>query len=191
MADDFIGSLKADWDRQTAEATVVRLRRRRWTTHVLLAGDILGAVALIACGLGFGVGAVRLRDPLFGLSAAAMLLFALPLVLVGLRTRWRSLGWDDRTAEGVLTSSLGRLQATERIVRLSRAGAYTLLVLAAAAWTGAAAGLVRQPASVLGAITGAWIAAGVVWLFWVRWRLARIGRERAACETLLRQFEEA
>jgi hypothetical protein len=191
MTDDFIASLKADWDRQTAETQVILLRRRRWTPHLLLAADALGAIALTAGGLGFATAAVRFGDLLYVLSAIAMLLFALPLVLVGIRMRWRALDWDDETSAGVLASYLRRLGATEQIVRLSRRGAYTLLALAGAVWMGEGAGIIRQPTPILAVITGTWMMAGAIWLCWVRSRLARIGRERRGCEALLRQFEGA
>jgi hypothetical protein len=190
MADDFIDSLKRDWEGQAVEATLARLRRRRWLPPVLLSLDIVGAAAMAIAGAGFAVIALKLRDLLFGLSAVAMLLVGLPLVLAAVRVRWRSLAWDGETPEGVLTCTLRRLQATERSLRLGRGGAYVLFALAAAVLASRLAGLVHEPWSILLIITAAWALSGLAMLAWVAWRLGRTARERAGCEALLGQFKE-
>ncbi len=191
MADDFIGSLKADWGREGAEATVLRLRRRRWAPHALLAADLLGAVVMAVFGLGYGALAVKYRDLLFALSAVAMLPVGLPLVGSGLRMRWRALAWEGETPEGVLQSSLRRLAATDKVLRLARSAAVVLFALAAMVWAAALAGLVREPRSILAVITSSWVLAGLCGLAWIRWRLARVARDIAGCEGLLRQFEDS
>ena len=189
MADDFIGSLKADWDRQGAEASVVRLRRRRWTPHALLAADLLGAVAMAVFGAVYAALAVKYRDLLFALSAIAMLPVGLPLVAAALRVRWRALAWEGETAEGVLRSSLRRLDATRRVLMLGRAASIVLFALTLAVWGAGLAGWVREPWTTLFVISSSWILAGLAGLGWIRWRLARVAREIAGCEALLGQFE--
>jgi hypothetical protein len=189
MSDDFIGSLKADWDGAGAEAELIRLRRRRWTPHAWLAADALGAATMIVFGFIYAALAVRYRDLLFALSAIAMLPVGLPLATTAVVTRWRALAWEGETAEGVLRSSLRRLEATRKALRLGRVGAIVLLATAVIVWAGALVDLVREPRGVLAIITGTWVLAGVSGLGWNRWRLARVGREIAGCETLLRQFE--
>lgn len=191
MADDFIGSLKADWDREGAEASLVRLRRRRWTPHALLAADFLGAVVMAVFGLGYAALAVKHHDLLFALAAVAMLPISLPLVATGLKVRWRALAWEGETSEGVLRSSLRRLDATRRVLQLGRGGAVTLLALALAVWAAALAGWVREPRSIVTVIMASWILAGLGMLGWVQWRLGRTARERVGCELLLRQFDSA
>jgi hypothetical protein len=187
--DDFIASLKPDWDLQT-QATVLQLRRRRWLPHLLLSLDILGAVVMAVTGAGFAWAAVTFGDLLFVLASAAMLLAGLPLVIAAVRARLKSLVWDDETPEGVLRSTIARLDANTRSLRLGRGGGYTLLGLAILAWLGQAAGLIREPWTILLTITAAWALSGLLVLAWVRWRLGRTSREREGCEALLRQFEE-
>ena len=191
MADDFIGSLKGDWDREGAERAMVRLRRRRWAPHALLAADLLGAVAMAAFGLIYAAMAVRYRDLLFALSAIAMLPVGLPLVGAGARMRWRALAWEDQTSEGVLQSTLRRLDATRRVLRLGRFASAVLFVLAVIVWAAALGGLVHEPRTILALITMTWILAGLLGLGWIRWRLSRVAQEIAGCEALLRQFEQA
>ena len=189
MADDFIGSLKADWDRSGADAELLRLRRRRWAPPALLAADILGTILLTGFGVGFAMLAARYRDLLFGLSAFVMLPVGLPLVLAGIRIRWRSLRWDDETPEGVLRSSLGRLEATSTILKLGRWAACALFALIIAVWAVALAGLLREPRAILAMITATWFVTGLMMLGWIEWRTRRVARERSGCEALLRQFE--
>jgi hypothetical protein len=191
MSDDFIGSLKADWDALDAEQAVVRLRRRRWTPHAWLAADLLGAVTMVVFGLIYAALAVKFHDLLFALSAIAMLPLGLPLATAAVVMRWQSLAWEGETAEGVLRSTLRRLEATRRALRLGRAGAVVLLALAAIVWAGALADLVREPKGVLAIITATWGLAGLAGLGWNRLRLIRVGREIAGCVALLRQFEES
>jgi hypothetical protein len=191
MADDFIGSLKADWDRTGAEAEVVRLRRRRWAPHALLAADLMGAATMVVFGLIYAVLAVRARDLLFGLSAIAMLPVGLPLIGASVRMRWRSLAWEGETSEGVLRSSLRRLEATRRALALGRAASVVLFTLAALVLAAAAAGWVREPWAALAWIVASWVLAGLLGLGWIGWRLARVRLQIAGCEALLRQFEES
>jgi hypothetical protein len=190
MADDFIDSLKRDWEGQAVEATLARLRRRRWLPPVLMSLDVLGAAVMAVAGAGFAMVALRLGDLLFGLSAVAMLLVGLPLVLAAVRVRWRSLAWHGETAEGVLTCTLRRLRATERSLRLGRGGACVLFALAAVVLASRLAGLVHEPWSILLIITAAWTFSGLLMFAWVGWRLGRTARERAGCEALLGQFKE-
>ncbi len=189
MADDFLGSIKADWDRSGADAELIRLRRRRWVPQALLAADILGSIALAAFGVGFAILAARYRDLLFGLSAVVMLPIGLPLVLAGVRMRWRSLRWDDETPEGVLRSSVARLQATSKVLKLGRYAACALFALILAVWAAALAGLLREPRAILAVITATWFVTGLMSLGWIEWRLRRVAREHSGCEALLRQFE--
>ncbi len=191
MSDDFIGSLKADWDRQGAEAVVVRLRRRRWAPHALMAADATGALVMLGIGLAYSALALRSGNLLFAVSGVAMLPVGLPLILAGIWLRWRELAWEGETAEGVLRSTLRRLHATRQVLKLGRAAAYVLFALAAVVWLCALAGLVREPRAVLGLITGAWIATGLGALVWIGWRLVRTAREMQGCVALLRQFEES
>lgn len=191
MADDFIGSLKGDWTGAGVEAEVVRLRRRRWVPHALMAADLVGAAAMAVFGMIYAVLAVEHRDLLFGLSAIAMLPVGLPLAAAGVGVRWRALAWEGETSGGVLKSSLKRLDATRGVLRLARAASAVLFVLAAVVWAAALVGWVREPRTALAVITGTWLLAGLLGLAWVHWRLARVGQRIAACEALLRQFEES
>jgi hypothetical protein len=191
MADDFVESLKADWTGQAAEARLDQLRRRRWLPHVLLSLDILGGAIMAAAGVAYALVALRSGDVLFGLSAVAMLVFGLPLVVAAVRVRWRNLSWNDETPEGVLRSTVRRLHASERSLRLGRGGAWTLFALVIAVWAADLAGQVREPWTILAVITLIWALSGALMLVWVRWRLDRIVRERAGCEALLQQFEQA
>ena len=144
-ADEFLESLKADWDRQALDATLLQLRCRRWVPHAWLAADIIGAVVMAAFGLGFAVVAATSKDLLFALSAGALLAVGLPMVVASVRTRLRSLKWNDQTPEGVLKSTLARLAATRRILKLGRGSAYCLFALVVAVWACALFGSIRQP----------------------------------------------
>jgi len=190
MSDEFIGSLKADWNPQGADVALVRLRRRRWAPHALLAADAFGALVMLGFGLAYGVIALERRDLLFALSAVAMLPVGLPLVLAGMAMRWRALAWEGETPEGVLTSSLRRLIATRRVLKLGRSAAVVLFLLAIAIWGSALAGWVREPRWILLVITSSWVTAALAGLGWIRWRLARTARDIAACESLLDQFRD-
>ncbi|HEV2700236.1 MAG TPA: hypothetical protein VGV09_01295 [Steroidobacteraceae bacterium] len=189
MVDDFIRSLKADWDPKGIEATVVRLRRRRWIPLALLALDLMSAATMALFGLIYAGLALRYRDLLFALSAIAMLPVGLPLVAGGIRVRWRALVWEGTTSEDVLQSSLRRLVATAKVLQLARSGTVVLFVLAMVVWAAALTGLLREPRAILFVITATWVLAGLGGLGWIQWRLARVGREIAGCDALLRQFE--
>jgi hypothetical protein len=190
MTDDFIASLKTDWT-HGGEAAVLRLRRRRWIPHALLAADLLGAVTMAVSGAVYAVLAVRDRDLLFGLSAVAMLPVGLPLIAAGVRMRWRALAWQDETSEGVLQSSLHRLQATRRVLALAGWGSAVLFALAALVWLASLAGWLREPRPMLLLIVATWVLAGALGLAWVGWRQQGVGRQIAGCETLLRQFQDS
>ena len=191
MADDFIEALKDDWTGGEAAAAVVRLRRRRWIPHALIAADLLGAVTMALFGAVYAVLAARYRDLLFGLSAIAMLLVGVPLIVSGVRMRWRALAWQDETSEGVLQSSLQRLGATQRVLDLARWASAVLFALTAVIWFVSLAGWVREPRATLLLISATWLLGGALSLVWVQCRRKGVGREIAACERLLRQFQES
>lgn len=189
MSDDVIQDWKASWTRPEVDARVIQLRKRRWLAHAQLGGDLLGLAIMAGSGLLFARLAIRERDLLLALSAAALLLAGLPLTLASLRWRWRALRWEGATSQDVLATTIRRIRSSEQILKLGRGGAYCLLALVVLVWVCALSGLVRQPAGILATITATWGLAALASLWWTRWHLARAARNRAACEELLRQFE--
>lgn len=192
MTDDLVGELKADWQRQDVEIAAVkrRLKRSRSLAYLIVAAEIVGALAALAAGVAFAVIAWSRYDLLFGLSAFTLLVAYPPFVIGIFRERHRSLRWVDRTPEGTLRYALTRTRATDKILMIGYWNGILLLGFVALVWVCVLAGLIsrRYPLVVMSVV---WIVSAVAAILWAKWRMRRTALERAHCERLLSKFEDA
>ena len=116
MSDDVIQDWKASWTRPEADARVIQLRKRRWLAHAQLGGDLLGLAIMAGSGLLFARLAIRERDLLLALSAAALLLAGLPLTLASaLAVAGTAL--EGATSQDVLATTIRRIRSSEQILK--------------------------------------------------------------------------
>ena len=83
MTDELIRSLQRDWQSQEYDATHVvrRLRRRRWTPHLVFALEVLGCCLALGVGAWFAwVAAHQSEHRLLMALSAAVLLITVPLL---------------------------------------------------------------------------------------------------------------
>jgi hypothetical protein len=188
MSDNFIRALRGDWQAQDHGATAVlqRVRRNRWTPHVVLAAELAGCVFAVLVGLWFAWMALQDQEQklLFALSAAVLLLTAPALAVAGFRARRASLAWADETPESLLKVAMGRADATLRAIRVGRWHLAIIAIFVTMLWVIEALGflhaidfLVLYTAICLGVSVVAWV--------WMRRGEKRARGEIAACTRML------
>lgn len=193
MIDDDIRQLQRDWQSQEYEVSHVvrRLRRARWTPHLVFAIELIGGCFAVGIGIWFAVMAAQQAEHklLLGLSAAVMLI-AVPLL--GIATafaRRPSLAWDGETPESVLRIGIQRAEATLRTLQLWRwhiavvAGFVALLATLQFLEIIDAFEFVVLYASICLVVSlGSWA--------WLRRRTRTVRAERDACVRLLNSLRE-
>ena len=188
MTDDLIRSLKSDWQSQEYDVrhVVRRLRRARWTPHLVFVLEVLGCCLALGVGVWFAWVAAHQSEHklLFALSAAVLLITVPVLGVATALARRPSLAWDDETPESILRIGIRRADASLRTMRLGRwhvvvvAGFVVLLwALQLLKLIDAREFLVFYAAVCLVVSLGSWI--------WMAWRIRIVRAERDACIRLL------
>lgn len=217
MTDDFIRELQVSWKAQEvrAPAVVARLRRGRWTPHLILGLELLHGLVGLAFGAGFlwlalaseplelmfslvshrpppgeAVAEVHaVARPVF-LLAAAVLLVVQPLFTWRLvAARRASLRWEGETPEGVLRTGARLAAASLEANRIGRWALWLLLAFAASFWGFVVFG--SYPVLVAAIQTAAYLAGvGATWT-WLELRRERLTREIETCLKLLEEYAAA
>jgi hypothetical protein len=124
MTDELIRRLQLEWQSQQYDAShmVRRLRRARWTPHLVFALEILGCCVALGVGVWFAwVAAHQSEHKLLMALSAAVLLITVPLLGVATALARRpSLAWDDETPESILRIGIQRADASLRAMRVGR-----------------------------------------------------------------------
>lgn len=188
MTDELIRSLQRDWQSQEYDASHVirRLRRARWTPHLVFALEVLGCCLALGVGAWFAwVAAHQAEHRLLMSLSAAVLLIAVPVLGIATALARRpSLAWDDETPESILRIGIQRADASLRTMRVGRwhvavvAGFVALLgALQLLKLIDALQFLVFYSSVCLVVSLGSWI--------WMEWRIRTLRAEREACIRLL------
>lgn len=191
MNDPFFDSVRDDWQSHGADSEVVlhRLRRHRWTPHLILAFEIFGCVLTVLCGLWFAWMATRVDSNalLFGLSASVLLLVAPLLGIAIFVARRPSLRWDEATPEMLLETAMRRTHASLRVIRLGRIHTYVIAAFVLVLWLIEAMGLI-QARSFLVLYSAVCIVACTAHVLWCRVSERRLIKEREICTRLLAEL---
>ena len=192
MNDDFIRSLKSDWQSQEIDAGKVlrRLRRNRWVPHLVLGAEVLVLALSFLVGLWFAWVAAHQEQHklLFALSAGAMLLTAPALCVASVMARSRSLAWDVETPESLLGVCMRRAESSLRAIRIGRWHIAIIAVFVMMLWILEAFGFI-DAIDFLTIYTAVCLALSVVSWLWMVWRERRVRSEHAACARLLEALQ--
>jgi len=124
MTDELIRSLQREWQSQEYDVShaVRRLRRARWTPHLVFGLEVLGCCVALAIGVWFAWAAAHQSEHKLLLAlSAAVLLISVPLLGVATALARRpSLAWDDETPESILRIGIQRADASLRAMRVGR-----------------------------------------------------------------------
>jgi len=192
MSDDFIRSLQGDWQSQDLGAAQVlqRLRRNRWTPHLVLGSELLVCAFAFLVGLWFAWVALHEQRHalLFALSAVVLLLSAPVLCVAAIRARRASLAWDAETPESLLQVGIRRADSTLRAIRIGRWHVAVIAVFLATLWVIEALGFLHAIEFLTLYTVTCLVASTVGWLWMLRGE-RRARAERAACLRLLAAME--
>jgi hypothetical protein len=190
--DDFLRKAQSDWRGLSVDVAHLerRLRRHRWTPHLILAAEIAGGI------VGFGIGLWFLSTALTGggllyAIAAIVMLTAMPFFTVlSFIARRKSLHWQDETPDEVLRASLARADASLRAIRVGYLGVAIIVGFVALLWIAQAIGIVRASGFVqVYSLTATGIC--VPYLVYLGLRQRQVSRERAACLKLMSEQPDA
>lgn len=188
MNDEFLRSLKGEWQSQHADvdASLARLRARRWVPHIQLAVEVVLTLAATLVGVSFAFRAMSAHSNrlLFALSAAVMLLIVPIACFIGARLRRRSLHWDDQTPEALLETGLRRAKVSLRVLQLSRWNSVILVGFVTILWIVQWLGWI-QAHDFLVLYTSLCFAISVLTWVWTVWSRKRWQREAASYKRLL------
>jgi hypothetical protein len=192
MNDDFIRSLKSDWQSQDIDAGKVlrRLRRSRWVPHIVLGAEVLVLTLSFLVGLWFAWAAVHheQHNLLFAVSAGVLLLTAPALGVASVMARRRSLAWDVETPASLLSVGIRRAESSLRAIRIGRWHIAIIAVFVVTLWILEASGVI-QAIDFLTIYTVICVALSVVSWLWMVWRERRVRSEHAACARLLETLQ--
>lgn len=188
MTDDLIRSLQRDWQSREYDASriVRRLRRARWTPHLVLSLEILGCALAVGVGAWFAwVAAHQTENKLLFALSAAVLLIAVPVLGIATALARRpGLAWDDETPESILRIGSRRAEASLEAMRVGRWHVAFVVGFVALLWAlqlskliDALQFLISYSAVCLAVSTSSWI--------WMAWRTRIVRAEREACVRLL------
>ena len=133
MSDDLIRNLQRDWQSQEIDANHVvrRLKRTRWTPHLVLALEVLGCCFALGVGIWFGwVSAHHTEHNLLYTLSAAILLIAAPVLGVATALARRpSLAWHYETPESILRIGIRRAGIVA-LLQAMRVGRWHVAIIA-------------------------------------------------------------
>jgi hypothetical protein len=188
MSDPFLRALQGDWQSQDhgAAEVLTRLRRNRWTPHIVLAAELLACAGALLVGLWFAWVALHGAQLklLYALSAGVLLLSAPGLALAGIKARRASLAWADETPESLLKVGMRRAESTLRAIRVGRWHLAIIAVFVAALWVVESVGLLHAFEFLAVYTATCFLVSGVSW-FWMMRAEGRARREYEACVRLL------
>ncbi len=188
MTDELIRRLQIEWQSQEHDTShmVRRLRRARWTPHLVFALEVLGCCVALCVGVWFAWAAAHQSEhKLLMALSAAVLLITVPLLGVATALARRpSLAWDDETPESILRIGIRRADASLRAIRVGRwhiavvAGFVVLLgALQLLKLIDALEFLILYASVCVVVSLGSWV--------WMAWRIRTVRAERDACVSLL------
>jgi hypothetical protein len=188
MNDDFIRSLRETWQLQDHDAVAVlqRLRRNRWTPHIVLVAEMIGCALALLVGIWFGWLAVHTEHNrlLFALSAGVMLVTVPVLTIASALARRASLAWDDETPQILLRIGIRRTESSLKAIRLGRWHIGIIATFVTILWILEFAGLVRVQSFLIFYTVICFSVSMAAW-FWIAWRMKRVRDERDAYIRLL------
>lgn len=188
MNDNFIRSLQGDWQSQDHDAARVlrRLRRNRWTPHIVLGLEILGCAFALLVGIWFAWVAAHTQEHklLFALSAGVMLMAAPGLCIASVMARRHSLAWDAETPESLLRIGVRRAEASLQAIRIGRWHIAIIAIFVMTLWVVEALGFIHAIRFLIFYTTVCLAVSAATWL-WMLWREKRARGEHAACVRLL------
>jgi hypothetical protein len=193
MTDELIRSLQRDWQSQEYDVSHVvrRLRRARWTPHLVFVLEVLGCCLALGVGAWFAWAAAHQSEHKLLLAlSAAVLLIAVPVLGVATALARRpSLAWDDETPESILRIGIRRADASLQTMRVGRWHVAVVAVFVVLLWAlqlleliDAREFLVLYSSVCLAVSLGSWI--------WMAWRSRVIRAERDACIRLLATWRD-
>ena len=192
MNDDFIRDLRGAWQSQDHDVTAAlqRLRRNRWTPHLVLAMEISVCMLSLATGVWFAWVAAHNEQHriLFALSAAVLLITAPALAVASLLARRHSFAWDAVSPEALLRVGLHRAEASLRAIRIGRWHIAIVAVFVAVLWIAQALGFVRA-IDFLVLYTAVCAVVCVGSALWMRLRERQLRSEHAAHLSLLAKLQ--
>jgi hypothetical protein len=147
MNDDFIHRLRGEWQSQDHDVTsaLQRLRRKRWTPHLVLGLEILSCAVAWSVGVWFAWVAAHNEEhrALFALSAAVLLTTAPALGVATVLARRHGLAWDAESPESLLRVGVRRVEASLKAIRVAYWHIAIVTAFVAVLWIAQAAGFVR------------------------------------------------
>jgi len=191
MNDEFLQDLQSTWQGQEHETAAVlqRLRRRRWTPYIALAGEALGCVVALFFSFWFIRTAVSLPQHrlLFTLSAAVMLVIPVFLA-VNVALRRSGFAWHDETPQSLLRTGIRRVEASLRALALARWHITVIAVFVMVLWSCEALGLIHAAGFMLLYTAICLVTCVACWL-WVMRRRVQLREERDGYARLLAVME--
>jgi hypothetical protein len=188
--DDFLGELRADWQRQAIDvkglATRISARKRR--AQLVIGFNLAGVAALTLLATWFSFVALREGNALFGVGALAMFV-AVPVTLFEMLDfrRANRLRYED-SPTGLLAQARHQAVVTRRHLRSCRLAALLLIGAALAAWALVPAGLARF--DIVLSVTAIWAATAFLTWAWQIWRDGRLVAEIAGYDRLRGDYED-
>lgn len=192
MTDEFIASLRNDWREQPGlpEGLMERTRRARLRGLAMLAAELAMTVFALGVGLWFAFAALSTGRLIFTASAVVTLVTIPGFAIAAVRARRGILKWEDETPSGVLNARLRQIAATLRALMLGWWAIGVIAVFVVVLWALELGGLLgeREFLELYTLIAAVALTAGAVWILLRRPRLLA---ERASCEQLLAELNEA
>jgi hypothetical protein len=188
MTDELIRTLQAEWQAQQYDAShmVRRLRRARWTPHLVLALEVLVCCLALGVGVWFAwIAAHQSEHKLLMTLSAAVLLITVPLLGVATALARRpGLAWDDETPESILRIGIRRADASLRAMRVGRWHIAVVAGFVVLLWALQLVHLIDAP-EFLALYSSVCLAVSLGSWAWMAWRSRAVRAERDACIRLL------
>jgi hypothetical protein len=189
--DDFVDSLRADWLRQGVDLDrITRLVVQRQVRAKRVARmNMACAGAVLLFGAWFAYRALVMRDALYALGGAALLV-ALPLILAEyLSSRRNAIVRIDDTPSGILLQARHQAETSRRLLRGCRAAATILLVCTVSVLGLFVLGL--APRGIAASLALLWGAAALAAWLWQSVRGRRLAAEIMRYDQFLAEFIDA
>jgi hypothetical protein len=191
MTDELVESLRRDWQSQRIDPgpALRKLRRQRWTPHLVLGFELLGCLVALVVGGWFAWVAVHQEEHKLLLAlSAGVLLIAAPLLAVAIvLARRAGLAWHAETPGSILRIGIVRVESTLRAMRVARWHIGIIAAFVAILWVLQASGYIEALRFLIIYTTVSFVASLAGWV-WMRWRTRSLLLERAAYEKMLAEM---